>query len=93
MIKVNTYKMELEKDLSCPWCSKTLTAASGIDGGAPVAGDLSVCVYCSEILEFQDGPVVYKKFTEDEVKALPEVVQQKLSTMVELVRKWRRAEK
>lgn len=39
----------------CPVCRAILNAASGINNsGAPVEGDLTICVYCGTILVYGD---------------------------------------
>lgn len=42
---------------ACPCCKKKLTGASGIqdDTSVPEPGDLSICIYCGTILEYEEG--------------------------------------
>ena len=44
----------------CPACGHPLTRATGIDGGeqAPDPGDYSVCLYCGQLLRFDEDLAV-----------------------------------
>lgn len=43
----------------CPSCGKPLDCATGVDGKSkPKFGDVSVCLYCGEILSFGMGLVL-----------------------------------
>jgi len=60
-------KMNLEK---CPTCGEQLDAATPIDGEAtPTEGDLSICLYCGEIMEFAEGMKLVKADIESIVTA------------------------
>ena len=50
--------MELNnKFVNCPTCNRTLDGATCVDNEdiLPKIGDLSVCMYCGTILEYEDG--------------------------------------
>ena len=42
---------------ACPCCHAKLTGASGIqdETSVPEPGDLSICLYCGTILEYEEG--------------------------------------
>lgn len=42
---------------ACPHCKQKLDAASGLQGDKdiPGPGDLSICLYCGTILEYEEG--------------------------------------
>jgi hypothetical protein len=44
----------------CPQCGKQLDAASSVDGvtAIPKKGDISLCFYCGEILEYDENCVL-----------------------------------
>ena len=45
----------------CPTCGKILDAVSAEDGtGSPEPGDITVCFYCGEILNFSDDMILEK---------------------------------
>lgn len=46
----------------CPVCKSRLDGASFLKKGEvmPVPGDISVCVYCETILEFEEGLFVHE---------------------------------
>lgn len=37
---------------ACPTCGKLCDRAAGPDGCGPVAGDLTICVYCGDVAQF-----------------------------------------
>lgn len=45
------------KGSACPACGKIMDAATNlVDSGAPRQGDLSICLYCQALLQFEaDG--------------------------------------
>lgn len=56
----------------CPKCGGKLDAATGAESGpGPEAGDLSVCIHCLAMLQF-DPNLRLKRLTDDEFEALPE---------------------
>lgn len=59
----------------CPACGYVADCASTLSGsdGAPSPGDLSICLNCGELLQFEDG---YK------VKRAPDGIQLQLSDEV-----------
>jgi hypothetical protein len=56
----------------CPSCRYEMTEATGVSPGArsPHAGDLSVCLNCGAILQFNDI-LVLKPISDDDFSALP----------------------
>jgi len=56
---------------TCPTCAKLLDAATAIDGegNSPRTGDLSVCLYCGEIIEFGDDMELIKADIDSIVQA------------------------
>ena len=56
-------------EAACPHCRRRLDAATGFDEHAPRPGDLSICLYCSAVLQFT--PTGFVLFPEHEIKALP----------------------
>ena len=55
---------------TCPYCEKLLDGASGIDHKrVPKPDDLTVCIYCAQILRF-DAHMMLRKVTPHELNAL-----------------------
>lgn len=51
------------KFANCPVCDTKLDGATCVDGDdeiIPQAGDVSVCMYCGTILEYEDGLFVHE---------------------------------
>jgi transcription elongation factor Elf1 len=46
----------------CPTCETKLDAATALDesGHGPISGDVTICIYCGEILEFTAEMLVAK---------------------------------
>lgn len=62
----------------CPSCYRQLDAAADPeDSYVPKANDLTVCIYCQEILKFTDNMAIVK-ITEEDLKKLPINIQLKL---------------
>ena len=38
----------------CPSCHKKLDAFTGISGAKPSSGDVTICIYCKQVLQFND---------------------------------------
>jgi hypothetical protein len=68
----------------CPRCRAKLNAAAG-GKQRPVTGDLSVCVYCGELLKFidDDGRVV--TLSTEEFSALPSELRAQLLRVVRAI--------
>lgn len=44
------------KEANCPGCGERLGAATNlVSEGAPETGDLTICLYCQELLQFLPG--------------------------------------
>lgn len=54
----------------CPACGKLLDAANGEDNVAPEPGNLTVCIHCAAILEFDAG-LKLLPLSPDEIAGLP----------------------
>lgn len=54
----------------CPACRAQLDAATG--GCAPLAGDFSICVYCSAALVFTDDAGALRVATPADIAGAPE---------------------
>jgi len=59
------------KEQACPGCHRPLTGAANVDGcdGAPVAGDVTVCIYCTMLLVY-DAQLSLRELDELELGAL-----------------------
>lgn len=64
----------------CPTCTKELDAASGKPGAVPDPGDVTVCVYCGEVLIIDDR---YRlaRCDDESIRTHPEVVKIRLVIM------------
>lgn len=62
----------------CNHCGERLDGFSSFDGGKvkPEPGDLTVCLYCSGVLQFADG--TYSELSAETWQALPSYLQVKL---------------
>jgi hypothetical protein len=73
-------KSYLTKVGFCPNCHNKIDAASGVNPeqeGGPEAGDVSVCFYCAEFLEFLDRGRV-RVLPEEVFKGLPVPIKEQL---------------
>lgn len=64
---MNTHELTGADHLACPTCKKILDGCSGDHVDPPVNGDLTVCLYCGELLCFQlqDGKYSFIPLTYD----------------------------
>lgn len=64
----------------CPTCDTILDAATSTDGydTTPKAGDVTVCIYCNDVLEFTDD----MEFIHVDIKTLPQETQDQIVMMV-----------
>ncbi len=58
------------REARCPACMKSLTGATSFDDATPSPGDLSICVYCMNVLQFQTDLTV-RSLRADELAELP----------------------
>lgn len=68
----------------CPKCRKKLTAASG-GSRQPAVGDLSVCIYCGELLKFTDDDGHLASLPAAEFLALPADIRVELLRIMRAV--------
>ncbi len=58
------------KNNDCPSCGFMLNAADGVNHGeAPMPGDITICINCTELLEFSDDMSLVK-LSDDKKKGL-----------------------
>lgn len=70
----------------CPCCEEMLDAVTSLDAdGAPEPGDVSLCAYCGEILQF-DEDMQLTKVTEEVWNSLPLFSRSELIKVQGLVR-------
>ena len=52
-------KVRVPGEPRCPGCGELLSGASNLDhpGRVPVAGDVTVCLYCASVLEYVPDPL------------------------------------
>jgi hypothetical protein len=65
------------QESKCPTCGHRIDAASCGEGRQPRAGDLSVCLYCGQPLEFGED-LQLKVLSEETLKTLPPELQAKI---------------
>lgn len=53
---------------SCPYCGRVNDASTGVEGGTPVAGDVSICLYCSLPGIFTAELLIRKPTAEEQVE-------------------------
>lgn len=72
---------------ACPCCGKEMDCASPVDGvqSKPVEGDLSVCINCAAVLQFDDK-LMLKELTAEDRQSLPPVSQIELNAAVRAVK-------
>jgi len=54
---------------SCPYCKEVMDGASTMMGGVPKPGDISVCIHCASLLQF-DQDIRLVIVTHDEWEAI-----------------------
>jgi hypothetical protein len=61
---------KLEHGPKCPTCDKELDGYSDIRNSGAIMrpGDVSVCCYCGEVLELQEGGKTFKQIRGEELK-------------------------
>lgn len=59
---------------NCLNCGKSLDAATGIHGGTPAAGCLSICIYCGAVTMY-GADLRLRPMTEAEIKDLQKDVE------------------
>jgi hypothetical protein len=64
----------------CPTCESKLDAATAFDDSGATAspGDVTICVYCNEILEFTEEFMLAKV----DITTLPAELQDQLATII-----------
>ena len=66
-------RIEGDKLPTCPKCDKVLdgaTHAGGEDDAVPTPGDISICLYCVAILQFQED-LSLNELSEEEILEFP----------------------
>jgi hypothetical protein len=73
----------------CPNCGNELSGATSVTDrkALPNPGDLSVCMYCAELLEFRKD-LTLARLSDRDVAALPEEARQALLRAQDLVRRF-----
>ena len=68
---MNIKTTELEnKQVYCPSCNKQLDGITSMAGEtSPCKGDITICLYCATILEFEDGNFLHE-MSEDDISKL-----------------------
>lgn len=70
----------------CPECHAELDTATSARGDyTPAQGDVSVCVYCGALLQF-DPSLVLVPLSEDELESLDDEIVQVLKQMSAMVK-------
>jgi hypothetical protein len=54
---------------SCPTCCKVIDAATGLNAKFPEPGNLSVCVGCGTMLQYDEG-LALKKLNEEQLAVI-----------------------
>ena len=66
----------------CPKCITEIDGATNLEGGdqTPEDGDISICIYCTEVLEYADGTLIKGNVDklEEEQKTLIFLVQESI---------------
>lgn len=76
----------LENESICPKCGKVLDAATSIEEGAiPSPGDITICMYCGELLRFDEN-LISHKLSDEEFESLDEEFQAQLLDVQEQIR-------
>lgn len=76
--------IQLQHENFCPKCGKTLDGVSAVsekETPEPVSGDVSVCLYCFTMLQFDDD-IKSQILTPDEFLALEDDVRLELTRAV-----------
>lgn len=70
----------------CPTCDEKLDAVTSIDAdGMPERGDISLCAYCGEILEFDDNMQLIV-ITEEAWEITPQHTKNEIIKVQQIVR-------
>lgn len=70
----------------CPTCNERLDGVTSLDAnGMPDVGDISLCAYCGELLEF-DEDMKLVLLTEEQWDELPQHSKNEMIKIQELVR-------
>lgn len=80
-MEIKSHRMDRDLDVRCPLCSAILSGATSFGKKAPKPGDLSICIRCRGVLQFQKGPVAFRHFTDEEISELPKETQKHLALM------------
>lgn len=62
---------KLNNKSHCPNCGIKLDAASSMKGHIPEEGDVSICIECAEILEYDDK-LMLNKISKEKFEILPD---------------------
>lgn len=74
-------------DLACPGCKAPLTGVELPDSKVqPRPGDLSICIYCAELLQFT-ATLGLKRLSDDEIKLLPKDSQEEILVVMRQIKK------
>jgi len=83
----NTKKMTQLKEQPCPTCTRSLNAASAVEGNhLPKVGDVTICLYCGSILMFYEG-LDLKAMTSRQIDDLPVEVMIQLAKLSGVIKK------
>jgi len=69
----------------CGHCGKVLDGGSSARGQMPKAGDLSLCIYCGNVNQF-DADMKLSKLTEEQLDEYPEATRDQIREMQALLR-------
>lgn len=87
------FKSHLTRAIPCPNCGVGLNGHTGtLDDEPPKNLDISLCAYCSAVLEFRinNGKPSFKHLTADEIVDLPVETRSNLRHTDEILKKMRR---
>jgi len=71
--------------VGCPVCGKQLDRARAISTRGPKPGDLSLCIYCTAVLRFNND-LTLRECTDEEFKGFPEDQQKFLEDVCSKLR-------
>lgn len=77
------------RESRCPNCGSELSGAASLSDNKalPKTGDLSICMYCAELLEFRND-LTLARLSASDVAALPEETRQALLRAQDSVRRF-----